>query len=155
MRVRGAFEQYLAPSIVNQILSNSSEVPPPVRSSEIGVVYATLCPEVPFAQWGEPAEIVELLNELSALVTDVALAREGMLDRLHGEGFLILFNTPVDQSDFLYRAADSAVALQAMCAEFNSRHGRVLLKFGTAVGVGPAGYRGEGDRPDRARTHRR
>ncbi len=137
-RIRGAFERYVAPSVVNRVLLDTREMRIGGNRREISVLFADIRGFTTFSEQADPERVVELLNEYFALATDIIFAREGTLDKFLGDAVMAFFNAPEDQPDHPFRVVDAALALQAAVAELNARRGYDMLTFSIGVNLGDA-----------------
>jgi class 3 adenylate cyclase len=138
MRIRGAFERYVAPSVVDRVLRDTREMQIGGHRREISILFADIRGYTTFSERANPERVVELLNEYFTLATDIVFAREGTLDKFLGDAVMAFFNAPEDQSDHPYRAIDAALALQAAVTQLNAREGREGLQFSIGVNLGEA-----------------
>jgi class 3 adenylate cyclase/DNA-binding response OmpR family regulator len=139
MQIRGAFERYVAPSVVDRVLSSPDEAMTlGGNRRSISVLFADIRGYTTFSEKADPERVVELLNEYFTLATDIIFAREGTLDKFLGDAVMAFFNAPNDQDDHPYRAVDAALALQAGVAELNARRGGEGLTFSIGLNMGEA-----------------
>ena len=138
MRIRGAFERYVAPSVVDRVLRDTREMRIGGNRREISILFADIRGYTTLSEKADPEHVVELLNEYFTLATDIIFAREGTLDKFLGDAVMAFFNAPEDQADHTYRAVDAALALQAAVKELNARRGHDALQFSIGVNVGEA-----------------
>ncbi len=138
MQIRGAFERYVAPSVVDRVLHNPDEMRLGGRRRVISVLFADIRGYTTFSEQADPEHVVELLNQYFTLATDIIFAREGTLDKFLGDAVMAFFNAPEDQDDHPYRVVDAALALQSAVAELNTRRGADSLTFSIGVNMGEA-----------------
>jgi class 3 adenylate cyclase/DNA-binding response OmpR family regulator len=138
MAIRGAFERYVAPSVVDRVLRSPDEMQLGGHRREISILFADIRGYTTFAEQANPEHVVEMLNEYFTLATDIIFAREGTLDKFLGDSVMAFFNAPEDQDDHPYRVVDAALALQSAVAELNARRGSEGLTFGIGVAMGEA-----------------
>ncbi len=138
MAIRGAFERYVAPSVVDRVLRSPDEMRLGGHRREISVLFADIRGYTTFAEQAAPEHVVELLNQYFALATDIIFAREGTLDKFLGDAVMAFFNAPEDQEDHPYRVVDAALALQSAVSELNSMRGGDALTFGIGITMGDA-----------------
>lgn len=136
--LRSAFARYVAPTVVERVLSNPAMMALGGTRREISVVFADVRGYTALTEHAEPEEVVALLNDYFRLATDVIFSREGTLDKFLGDAVMAFFNAPEDQHDHVYRAVDAALALQHAIAERNARITGKGLRFGIGVHVGEA-----------------
>ncbi|MCC7446370.1 MAG: response regulator [Anaerolineae bacterium] len=138
MAIRGAFERYVAPSVVDRVLRNDDDMVIGGRRREISILFADIRGYTTFTEQTDPERVVELLNEYFTLATDVIFAREGTLDKFLGDAVMAFFNAPEDQADHPYRVVDAALALQSAVEQLNARRGTDVLTFGIGISIGEA-----------------
>ncbi|MEP7288068.1 MAG: adenylate/guanylate cyclase domain-containing protein [Chloroflexota bacterium] len=136
--IRGAFERYVAPSVVDRVLRSPDDIGLGGHRRVISVLFADIRGYTTFSEKAEPEHVVELLNEYFTLATDIVFAREGTLDKFLGDAVMAFFNAPEDQEDHPYRVVDAALALQAAVAELNARRGSDALTFSIGINMGEA-----------------
>ncbi len=137
--LRSAFEQYVAPSVVERVLQkNSDDLKLGGCRREITVVFADVRGFTTFSEQADPEEVVSLLNDYFTIATELIFSREGTLDKFQGDAVMAIFNAPEFQDDHAYRAVDSAMALQRAIAERNASSGGAGLTFGIGVHLGDA-----------------
>lgn len=81
----------------------------------------------------QPAEVVPLLNEYFALLTDITVAHGGTVFHLAGDGLMAGFGVPDAQSDAPQRAVDTA---REMLAGFGSLAAGWKDRLGIETGLG-------------------
>ena len=138
MAIRGAFERYVAPSVVDRVLHNPDEMSLGGHRRVISVLFADIRGYTTFSEKADPEHVVELLNQYFTLATDIIFAREGTLDKFLGDAVMAFFNAPEDQSDHPYRLVDAALALQSAVTELNARRGGDALTFSIGLNMGEA-----------------
>jgi adenylate cyclase len=134
--LRTAFEQYVAPSVVERILQTKEALTLGGRRRELSILFADVRGFTTFSEQATPEDVVALLNEYFSIATDVIFSREGTLDKFQGDAVMAFFNAPEEQADHVWRAVDAALALQRSIAERNARIGGEGLTFGIGVHVG-------------------
>ncbi len=138
MAIRGAFERYVAPSVVDRVLRSPDDMTLGGSRREISILFADIRGYTTFSEQADPEHVVELLNQYFTLATDIIFAREGTLDKFLGDAVMAFFNAPEEQEDHPYRAVDAALALQSAVMELNVRRGTDVLTFGIGVHLGEA-----------------
>ena len=136
MAIRGAFERFVAPGIVNYALSNPAE-PVGGQRRTISVLFASIRGAASITEQDAPEQVLEILNGYMKLVAETVFPREGMLEKFPA-GMMAYFNAPKDQGDHASRAVETALALQAAVAEHNKLHSSDALNFSIGLNVGSA-----------------
>ncbi|KAB2905820.1 MAG: response regulator [Anaerolineae bacterium] len=141
--IRQAFERFVAPSIVDRVLTDPNAIELGGVRREITAFFADLRGYTTFSEKAPPEQVVELLNEYFSLAADVIFSHEGTLDKFLGDAVMALFNTPTSQPDHVLRAVQTAIDLQRRVTEANDERGGGL-RFGIGLHVGDAvvGYVG-------------
>lgn len=141
--IRGTFERFVAPRVVDQALSRPETLHLGGTRREISVVFADIRGYSTWSEEASPEEVVETLNHYHSLAAEVILAWEGTLDKFMGDGFMAIFNAPENQHDHVHRAADAALALIKAANEVQNLHGhRLTYSVGVNVGEAIVGYIG-------------
>ena len=138
-RVRETFERYVAPAVVERLLSNPESVRLGGVRQEITSFYADIRGFTAFSERTTPEFLIEVLNKHLTLVAGALLAQEGTLDKFVGDSALAIFNAPEPQEDHTLRAVCAALAMQQAMRE---HHAQVdegeRLHFGIGIAVGEA-----------------
>jgi class 3 adenylate cyclase/DNA-binding response OmpR family regulator len=140
MAIRGAFERYVAPSVVDRVLRSPDEMQLGGHRREVSILFADIRGYTTFAEKADPERVVEMLNQYFTLAADIIFAREGTLDKFLGDAVMAFFNAPEDQDDHPFRAVDAALALQSAVTELNARRADSgdALTFSIGVTMGEA-----------------
>jgi len=136
-QIRGVFERYVAPSVVEQVLAWPGQVSLGGTRQKVAVLFADLRGFSTFSARTEPEILVSLLNQYLRVAAEAVLAEEGTLDKFMGDAIMAFFNAPLPQPDYSLRAVRAAWKL---CRWVERLHQRTSLadqlKFGVGVGVG-------------------
>ncbi|MFQ3646222.1 MAG: adenylate/guanylate cyclase domain-containing protein [Anaerolineae bacterium] len=142
-KLRATFEQFVAPTVVEQVLARKDEIKLGGQRQEISVLFADIRGYTAWSESVEPEVLVETLNHYLNLAAGVILSWEGTLDKYLGDGLMAIFNAPLPQADHVFRAADAALAVQRAVQEVNAQHGHQLaVGIGVTVGEAVVGYIG-------------
>ena len=142
-KLRATFEQFVAPSVVEQVLARKDEIKLGGQRQEISVLFADIRGYTAWSESVEPEVLVETLNHYLNLAAGVILSWEGTLDKYLGDGLMAIFNAPLPQPDHVFRAADAALAVMRAVQEVNAQHGHQLgVGIGVTVGEAVVGYIG-------------
>jgi adenylate cyclase len=138
-QVRETFERYVAPRVVEKLLSDPSSVRLGGVRGEVTTLFADIRDFTPFSERVEPEVLVEVLNRYLTLAAEAVLAEEGTLDKFMGDAVMAVFNAPLFQPNHALRAVRAALAMQQAVAEM---HAHLLpterLSFGVGITTGPA-----------------
>lgn len=94
-----------------------------------------------------PHEVIDLLNEHMTILTDVAYAHGGTVDKFVGDLIMVLFGAPEGTEEDTVRAVKCAVAMQARRKSLNATSSQPLeIGIGLATGSVVAGCMGSDKR---------
>ncbi|GIP49611.1 adenylate/guanylate cyclase domain-containing protein [Paenibacillus sp. J53TS2] len=149
-RVTEIFGRYVAPQVVNQILSAGRD------GLKLGGVRRTLTVMfvdirgfTSLSESSEPEEIVSVVNEYLDLAARCIFRYEGTLDKFIGDAAMAIFNAPLEQEDHAFKAVQAALAIQKGAAELESKWKARLnreISFGIGIHTGPAVFGNIGSR---------
>ncbi|MFH1022667.1 MAG: CHASE2 domain-containing protein [Planctomycetota bacterium] len=135
-QVRRAFQQYLAPELVEALARDPSKL---VLGGEKRVITAFFSDIAGFTTISETMsshELVEFINEYLTLLTDVIMAEGGYVDKYEGDAIIAMFNAPVEEPDHALRACRAALRCQSVLAEAESAwKARNLPPLVTRIGL--------------------
>ncbi len=135
-RIKDAFEQYLAPTVVEQLLADPDRLQLGGEKREITAMFTDIQDFTQVSEVMDSSELARLLNEYFDEACKIVLRHGGTIDKIVGDALHVLFNAPVDQSDHPLRAVRCALELQAFSRSLRARHTGEQLKLGdTRVGV--------------------
>lgn len=138
-QVRETFEHYVAPTVVERLLSNPESVRLGGLRQEITSFYADIRGFTAFSEKTEPEFQIEVLNRHLMLAAEAVLNQEGTLDKYVGDGLMAIFNAPEPQPDHTLRAVKAALAMQQSIRESHARMAEgERLHFGVGIAVGQA-----------------
>lgn len=142
-KLRSTFEQFVAPSVVEQVMARKDEIKLGGQRQEISVLFADIRGYTTWSETVPPETVLETLNHYLNLAAGVILGWEGTLDKFMGDGIMAIFNAPLSQPDHVSRAADAALAILRATQEVNVQQGLELsVSIGVTVGDAVVGYIG-------------
>lgn len=138
-QVRRTFERYVAPRVVEQLLSNPTSVQLGGVGQEVTILFADIRHFSTFSEKMAPEALVEVLNQHLTLAAEAVLKEEGTLDKFMGDAVMAIFNAPLPQSDHVLRAVRAALAMQQAIADMHAHlPPQERLSFGIGITTGPA-----------------
>ena len=141
-RVTSTFKRYVAPEIVNELLKEGSKaLELGGEEREIAVLFVDVRGFTAMSEKLEPAEVVEILNSYLTLIADCILRNGGTLDKFIGDAAMAFWGAPLEQEDYVLRAARAAMDMVEGAGELSEdlmrRFGRTV-SFGIGIHVGKA-----------------
>jgi PAS domain S-box-containing protein len=137
--VRTTFERYVAPQVVDQLLSDPDRVRLGGVRQEVTTLFADIRGFTAFSGRVQPDMQIEVLNRHLTLAVEAVLAQEGTLDKFAGDSVMALFNAPLSQPDHVLRSVRAALAMQRAIAEMHTDlPPEERLSFGVGITTGQA-----------------
>ncbi len=138
-QVRGTFERYVVPRVVEQLLSDPNRLQLGGVRQDVTILFADIRGFTAFSEKLDPEILVKVLNRYLTLAADAVLAEEGTLDKFMGDAMMAMFNAPLDQPDHAMRAVRAALTMQRQIAALNAATDpSKRLTFGVGIATGPA-----------------
>ncbi|WP_146030118.1 CHASE2 domain-containing protein [Methylocella silvestris] len=135
-RLRGRFEQHLAPAIVARILASPDALRLEGETREVTAIFTDIEGFTAMSERAAPRDLIALLDAYFQMLADIIVEHGGMVDKIVGDAIHALFNAPLDLPDHPQRAVACAVALSKACAAFRSRPEARALGLGrTRIGL--------------------
>ncbi|NLV58291.1 MAG: adenylate/guanylate cyclase domain-containing protein [Clostridiales bacterium] len=141
-RLSSAFRKYVAPQVVDQ-MARDQQFEPQLGGElrNVAVLFIDIRGFTPLSESLSPQDVVCILNEYFALVTQVIFDHGGTLDKFIGDAVMAVFNAPVDLEDYEYQAVCTALDIVAGAADLEQKLLRMYQKdvgFGIGVNCGEA-----------------
>lgn len=108
-QLRDLFGRHVGVDVARQALEHGVELGGEQR--DVAVLFIDLVGSTKLAAQRPPAEVVELLNRLFAIVVDVVEANGGFVNKFAGDAALAIFGAPAPLDDRCARALEAARTL--------------------------------------------
>ncbi|MBE9546976.1 MAG: adenylate/guanylate cyclase domain-containing protein [Proteobacteria bacterium] len=138
-KIRGAFQYYLTPSVINEILKDPSMLKLGGEKKDLTVLFSDIRGFTTVSERLSPEELVHLLNEYLTAMTDVVFKHEGLLDKYMGDAIMSVFGAPLTQEDHPARACSTAREMMEELKTLQKKwadEGRPVLDIGIGVNSG-------------------
>lgn len=139
--IRKTFGRYLTDEIVSNLLESPEGLKLGGERRKITIVASDLRGFTSLSEQLSPEEVVKILNIYLASMTDVITAYQGTIDKLMGDGILILFGAPTSRENDAERAVACAIAMQLAMPEINEKLASLnypQLEMGIGINTGEA-----------------
>jgi adenylate cyclase len=134
--IRRAFQHYVAPAIVDEMLADPSKLRLGGVQHRVTVLFTDLEGFTTLAERVTPAQLSAHLGEYFKEMLDVLLPQHGTLDKLIGDSIMMYFGCPIPDPEHAQRACRGALAMQARMAALNDRWTRQSLPaLRTRIGI--------------------
>lgn len=115
-----SFALYLAPGVINRMLSSKKLPELGGETREVTVFFSDLAGFSAIAENMPPDRLMALMNEYLSDMTDVIEAHGGYVDKYIGDSIVAVFGAPADDPDHAANAARAALDCCTRLAELNA-----------------------------------
>jgi adenylate cyclase len=129
--VKFAFENFMDPKVVHEILKDPGDIKLGGEEKEITVYFSDIEKFSTISEKLQPNELIELLNEYLSEMTDIILDYGGFLDKYIGDSIVAAFGAPLAQQDHAVKACLATIDNQKRLIELNRKfkeEGRLQIK---------------------------
>jgi adenylate cyclase len=138
-RIRGMFQQYVAASVVDELLKKPELLALGGEERVLSVLFSDVVGFSTVSEKLTPTELVELLNEYLTAMTEIVLEHGGIIDKYQGDALMAEFGAPVPMEDHAIRACLAALDMKdglVLLREKWAEEGRPLLEARSGINTG-------------------
>jgi adenylate cyclase len=139
--IRHAFQRYLAPQMVDRLLSNQKLPELGGERRELTILFCDLRGFTSLSERLDPAVLTRMVNEFFAMATEAIQEQGGTIDKYIGDAIMAFWNAPTDQPDHASLACRAALRMLKRIEEFNasaaSNGDLPPLHVGIGINTGP------------------
>jgi adenylate cyclase len=139
-RIRKAFESYVAPTVVQEMLKHPEQLRLGGERREITVLFSDIRGFTTMSEQLAPEALVKLLHDFLNPMSNIIINHGGTIDKYMGDAIMALFGAPLAQPDHPRRACRAALEMVACLADLNQEwvaQGLSPLRVGVGVNTGP------------------
>jgi adenylate cyclase len=139
-RIRHAFQHYVAPAVIAEMLEDPSRLKLGGEERVLTVLFSDLQGFTSHSERYTPHQLFELLSEYYARMTERIFAHEGMLKEYVGDELMAIFGAPIEHAGHARQACAAALEMAAhrrALSEEWAESGRPALVARTGVNSGP------------------
>ena len=145
--IKRAFQHYVAPAIVKQMLDDPTRLKLGGETYDVTVIFTDLEGFTSVAERLTPEALRERLSTYFKAMMDVLLAENATLDKFIGDAIMVYFGCPVPDSAHPHQACRAALAMQRRLAVLNDEWRRagaptLNMRIGINTGTAVAGNMG-------------
>ena len=138
--VRGIFQRYVSPGVMDEIISRGGHIPPVARK-KLTVLFLDLKGSVTWSEsfQSEPEKLFEELNEFFTEMVDVVFQYGGTLLRFTGDGFVAVYGAPLDHPTSTLDAVRTGIEMQRRLDKLNGQRvadGKPALQMRIGINTG-------------------
>ncbi len=135
-RVRDAFSRYISPNLVEHLLDNPDALRLGGERRDCSFILTDLADFTKLVERDDPESVVSLLNDYLDGMIEIVFRNEGTLDRIVGDGLVVMFSAPIQQQDHPARAVRCALEMDRFSQTFVDEKIREGVDIGrTRIGV--------------------
>jgi adenylate cyclase len=112
-KVQGAFGQYVAPDIIEEMLIDPSKLELGGEEKVLSVLFSDLQGFTAYSERYTPSEMTTFLSDYYGRMTEQVFEAGGMLKEYVGDELMAIFGAPLEREDHAVRACRAALAMQA------------------------------------------
>jgi adenylate cyclase len=112
-KIKGAFDHFVSPVVIEQMLKDPSKLELGGEEKILTVLFSDLQGFTAFSEKSTPQEMIQLLSEYYARMTEHIFERGGMLKEYVGDELMAIFGAPIEQADHATRACHTALEMLA------------------------------------------
>lgn len=139
-KIKGAFQHYLNPSVINQLLDNSDSLKLGGEKRELTVFFSDVRGFTTISERLAPESLANLLNEYFTPMTNIVLNSGGLLDKYIGDALMAVWGAPLPMDNHADNALHSSLkmldALDVLREGWQKRN-LPAIDIGCGINTGP------------------
>ena len=125
--IRQTFGRYLSDEIVESLLEKPGGLNFGGETRRVTIMMTDLRGFTPLCETLEPRQVVAILNNYLAAMTDIVVRHGGTIDEFIGDAILVVFGAPIRHDDDARRAIACAVEMQQAMDQVNAQNAELGL----------------------------
>ena len=138
--IRGAFQYYVTPEVIDQIVENPSSLSLGGERRTLTILFSDIEGFTSISESMEPAKLVQFLNKFLSEMTDIILNMGGTIDKYEGDAIIAFWNAPLVVPDHESRAVGAALECQRRLLELRDHFRNtynVSVRMRVGINTGP------------------
>ncbi len=111
LEMRRAFDRYVPPEVVGEIIRNPAMLALGGQRRELSVLFSDIRGFTSISEKITPEQLVALLNSYLNRMTNVVFANHGTLDKYIGDAIMAIFGAPLPRNDHAVWACRTALVM--------------------------------------------
>ncbi len=139
-RVKKAFDSYVAPAVVQEMLKHPEQLRLGGERRELTILFTDIRGFTTLSENLDPQALVSLLHDFLNPMSNIIINQGGTIDKYMGDAIMALFGAPLGMPDHARQACRAALAMAGQLQELNQQwatQGRPPLRIGVGVNTGP------------------
>ncbi|MBI3544165.1 MAG: adenylate/guanylate cyclase domain-containing protein [Deltaproteobacteria bacterium] len=138
--IRSAFDKYVSPDVINQMLNDPTKLKIGGDKKELTVLFSDIRGFTTLSERLDVKALATFLNEYLGRMTDILQANGGTLDKYIGDAVMGFWGAPLDSAEHAKLATKTALemvlALEELNKEFEKKYG-LTIDIGIGINTGP------------------
>lgn len=135
--LRGAFSQYLSPTLVKKLVRNPAELVLGGEEKELTLLFCDIRGFTALSEKLDPTELTDLLNSFLTPMTSILLKNGATIDKYMGDAIMAFWNAPIGQKKHRDRACKSVMEMREALIKLNLEKD-MNLQIGIGLNTGMA-----------------
>lgn len=139
-RIRKAFESYVAPTVVHEMLKHPDQLRLGGERREISILFSDIRGFTTMSENLDPERLVKLLHSFLNPMSSIIINHGGTIDKYMGDAIMALFGAPLIQPEHARLACRAALDMILALKNLNTRweaEGWPTLDVGIGINSGP------------------
>ncbi len=139
--IKSAFQHYMAPELVNQLISDPKQLQYGGANKEISVLFSDIRSFTTYTESHPMEDTVAMLREYLTEMTRVVIENKGIIDKFVGDEIMALFGTPLADENHAYNACKTAMIMRERLTQLQAKwekEGKDVIEIGIGVNSGIA-----------------
>jgi adenylate cyclase len=120
-QLRKAFELYLNPDVMDEMLDQPENLQLGGKELELSVMFSDIRGFTTISEKLSPQALVHLLNEYLSPMTDIVFAKRGTLDKYIGDAVMAFFGAPIQTPLHAANSCDAALEMMETLERLRER----------------------------------
>lgn len=139
--IRNAFQQYMAPELVDKLLKEPKSLQYGGSLQEVTVLFSDIRSFTTYSENHKPQETVQILKEYLTAMVDTITHNDGIVDKFVGDEIMALYGTPVPLPNPALSACKTALQMREKLSQLQRKwreEGREDFEIGIGINTGQA-----------------
>lgn len=138
--IRSAFDKYVSPEVINQMLNDPTKLKIGGDKKELTVLFSDIRGFTELSERLDVKALATFLNEYLGAMTDILQHNSGTLDKYIGDAVMGFWGAPLDNPEHARLAVKTAVEMVAklddLNVDFQKKYG-LTIDIGIGINTGP------------------
>jgi adenylate cyclase len=140
-KILGAFEKYVSKNVIAHMLEHPELLSLGGEKRTITIFFSDIRGFTSISERLSPEQLVRLLNEYLAEMTDIIFRHDGVVDKYMGDAIMAFWNAPLNQRDHAELACLASLEMEKRLFELQKKwrsSGVPEIDIGIGINTGPA-----------------